>query len=86
MGYMAPSPTKGDDHQMPPTPSTVILLLSTIGDTTWRMFVPTIGLFLIGFWVDGQFGTKPWAEIAGILLGSLLAGLLVRNQLRNVKK
>jgi hypothetical protein len=83
---MAPSPTKGDDHHAPPTPSTVILMLTTIGDTTWRMFVPTIGLLLVGVWCDGQFGTKPWITVAGILLGSLLSGLLVRNQLRNVKK
>ena len=86
MKYMATSPDKGDDHHTPPTSSTVILMLATIGDTTWRMFVPTLGLLLVGIWTDSQFGTGPWAAVAGILLGSLLAGLLVRNQLRNVRK
>ncbi len=83
---MATSPTKGDDPKVPPTSSTVILLLATIGDTTWRMFVPTIGLMLIGLWVDSQLNTKFWITVIGILVGSIIAGLLIRNQLRNVRK
>lgn len=83
---MATSPQQGDEPPVPPKSSTVILLLTTMGDTTWRMFVPTIGLFLLGFWADGQFETKPWMAVAGIVIGSLIAALLIRNQLRNVKK
>ena len=83
---MATSPTKGDDPKVPPTSSTVILLLATIGDTTWRMFVPTIGLMLIGLWVDSQLNTKFWMTVIGIVIGSIIAGLLIRNQLRNVRK
>jgi hypothetical protein len=83
---MGASPGKHEGSTEPPNSSTVILMLTTIGDTTWRMFIPTIGLFLIGMWADGRFGTKPWAAICGLLLGSVIAGLLVRNQLRNVRK
>lgn len=83
---MATSPTKGDDPKVPPTSSTVILLLATIGDTTWRMFVPTIGLMLLGLWIDTQLSTKFWLTVLGILIGSVIAGLLIRNQLRNVRK
>ncbi len=83
---MATSPTKGDDPKVPPTSSTVILMLATLGDTTWRMFVPTIGLMLVGFWIDSQLGTKFWVTAAGILTGSVIAGLLIRSQLRNVRK
>lgn len=83
---MATSPTRGDDPKVPPTSSTVILLLATIGDTTWRMFVPTIGLMLLGLWVDTQLSTKFWLTLLGILIGSVIAGLLIRNQLRNVRK
>lgn len=83
---MATSPTKGDDPKVPPTSSTVILLLATLGDTTWRMFVPTIGLMLLGLWIDTQLNTKFWLTILGILIGSIIAGLLIRNQLRNVRK
>lgn len=83
---MATSPTQGDDPKVPPTSSTVLLLLGTIGDTTWRMFVPTIGLMLVGFWVDTQLGTKFWMTVVGILIGSLVAGFLIRHQLKNVHK
>lgn len=83
---MATSPTKGDDPKVPPTNSTVILLLATLGDTTWRMFIPTIGLMLLGYWIDTQAGTKFWITTAGILIGSAIAGLLIRHQLGNVRK
>lgn len=83
---MATSPNDEDENPTPPERSTVVLLLNTIGDTTWRMFVPTVGLLLVGLWADDQIGTKPWLTVSGILLGTLLAGLLIRNQLRNVHK
>lgn len=82
---MATSPQKGDDHQLPPNTSTVILML-TIADTTWRLFVPSVGLTLLGLVLDKQFGTKPWLMIAGIVLGVALAVLLVRLQLKKVNK
>ena len=65
---------------------TVRVLLGTIGDTTWRMFVPSIGFTLLGVWLDGQLSTKPWLMIIGIALGALGAVLLVRRQLVNIKR
>jgi hypothetical protein len=79
---MSTSQIHRDEQPTPPDQSTVVLLLGTIGDTTWRMFVPTIGLLLIGDWLDRTFNTKPILIITGIVLGSIIAGLLVRNQLR----
>lgn len=82
---MSASPSKNsDDKATPPDKSTVILLLGTIGDTTWRMFVPTIGLTVAGVYADKMFGTKPWLTVAGIGLGTLIAGLLVKRQLHEV--
>ncbi len=26
---------------------------------------------LLGLWLDGEFGTKPWLLVAGVLLGTL---------------
>ncbi len=75
-----------DSFAAPPDKSTVILLLGTIGDTTWRMFIPTIGLTLAGVYGDNSLSTKPWLTVLGIITGTGLAALLVRNQLRNVKK
>lgn len=57
-------------------------MLSTIGSTTWRMFVPTIGLTIAGVWGDNIFATKPWLTGLGIVLGAGIAGLLVRQQMR----
>lgn len=63
-------------------PSAVNFMLVTIADTTWRMFVPTVGLICLGYWADGQLGTKPWLFVAGVLIGFAIAGLLVMQQLK----
>lgn len=62
------------------------VILKTMGDTTWRMFVPTALFTLLGVWLDSQFGAKPWLMIIGIALGALGAVLLVRRQLVNIKR
>jgi hypothetical protein len=64
---------------------TTQMILVTLGDTTWRMFVPSIGFTLLGVWLDGQFGTKPWLMTSGIILGLAGAVLLVRKQLSDLK-
>jgi ATP synthase protein I len=40
------------------------------------------GLALVGYWVDGRFGTQPWGILAGVVIG-LVGGLynLVRESL-----
>lgn len=52
-----------------------------MADTTWRMFVPTIGMLLIGRAIDGRYGMKPWGMLVGIVMGTVIAGMLVRRQL-----
>lgn len=69
-----------DNNPPPPSKSAVVLLLKDIGDTTWRMFVPTIGLMSLGYWADSQLHTKPWLFVAGVSVGALVAGYLVRKQ------
>lgn len=69
---------------MPPPRSTVILLLGDIADTTWRMFIPTIGGGLIGWWADSLWHTTPWLSLAGVALGALVAGGLIWQQLKKV--
>lgn len=82
--YMGTSQNDGK-KPVPPDHSTVVLLLGTIGDTTWRMFVPTIGLTVLGILADKQLRTAPWLMIAGIVLGGCLAYMLVRRQINKVK-
>jgi hypothetical protein len=79
--------SQNDDEKKPSPPeqSTVILLLGTIGDTTWRMFVPTIGLTVLGLVADKQLHTTPWLMTIGIVAGASLAYVLVRRQIKKVK-
>src|SRR5215467_15432245 len=42
----------------------------------------TAGLALVGYWVDGKFGTSPWGILIGVVIG-IVGGLynLVRESL-----
>ena len=64
---------------------TVPMLLMTIGDTTWRMFVPSVGFTLLGVWADVQLDTKPWLMVVGIVVGCTGAALLVKKQISGIK-
>jgi Putative F0F1-ATPase subunit Ca2+/Mg2+ transporter len=83
---MSTSPPRGDDQGTPPKSSTVILLLLTMGDTTWRMFVPTIGLMVLGLLADQWLHTKPWIMIVGLVVGIALAAMLIKSQFKKVKR
>ena len=61
-------------------------LITTIADTTWRMFVPTIGFTLLGVWGDRVASTKPWLMFAGIVVGAFFAVVLVRRQFIRTRK
>jgi F0F1-type ATP synthase assembly protein I len=47
----------------------------------------TAGLALIGYWVDGRFGTRPWGVVLGAIIG-LVGGLynLVKESLAAVRE
>lgn len=81
-------PQPAGDEPAPATAdrSTVLLLLATVGDTSWRLFVPTIGGTVLGLIIDNQAETKPWATIAGVTIGALLAFWLVYVQLKKVNR
>lgn len=83
---MSTSPNKGDDNPVPPSASTVVLLLLTIADTTWRLFIPSIGFTIVGLVLDKQLDTTPWIMVGSIILGVGIAILLVRKQLKKVDK
>lgn len=58
----------------------------TIADTTWRLFIPLVGLTILGLLLDKQLGTKPWVMIGAMMLGAVLAFWLVRLQIKKVKQ
>lgn len=45
----------------------------------------TAGLALVGYWIDGKYGTAPWGILGGVVLG-LVGGLynLVKESLAAV--
>ncbi len=61
--------------------SEAISLIIDMADTTWRMFVPTVGLLLIGHYLDSRYHTKPWLMLSGVIFGALVAAQLVKQQI-----
>ena len=61
-----------------------VTLMFAVLDTTWRMFIPSTGFMMLGVWLDGQYGVKPWYTVAGTLFGLLCSVLLVKKQLREI--
>jgi hypothetical protein len=82
---MGSQPNEDDTPTTPPDRSTVILLLSDIADTTWRMFVPTLGGTGLGLWADSSLHTTPWLGVLGLVLGIVITAALMRQQFKKVK-
>ena len=47
----------------------------------------TAGLALVGYWIDGRFGTSPWGLLSGVVIG-IVGGLynLVRESLEAIRE
>lgn len=83
---MGTSSEKPGESPTPPEKSTVILLLGDIGDTTWRMFIPTIGCAMVGVYFDRQWNSAPWCMLVGAVLGAAVAGYLIKQQLQRINQ
>lgn len=82
---MVEQPKKDDDKPSAPSPSIVLLLLSTVADTTLRLFVPSVGGTVLGLFADTILETKPWFTVIGVTFGTALAFWLVYDQIKKVK-
>jgi hypothetical protein len=82
---MSESGDSSKDELGPPRKPTVILLLTDIADTTWRMFVPPIGGTLLGLYADSTWHTTPWLSIIGLALGIALTVVLMKQQFNKLK-
>ena len=69
-----------------PSRSSALYLIATMADTTWRMFVPTVGLLLVGNWLDEKYHTKPFLMLLGAAVGAGIATYLIKLQLKRGKK
>ena len=47
----------------------------------------TAGLALVGYWIDGRYGTGPWGLLGGVIIG-IVGGLynLVRESLQGFRE
>ena len=57
-----------------------------MGDTTWRVAVPTVLLAGLGIVADKRFETMPLWTLIGLVLGLVAAGALVWRQHKTVTK
>ena len=81
---MEKSPNSDTDKvSAPRNESSSFVLLTSMADTTWRMFVPTLPLIMAGDCLDQLYGTKPWLLLAGAVVGGVIAAWLIRRQLRS---
>lgn len=63
----------------------MMILARTMIGTMWRMFLPTIGLTLLGLWLDNVSGMKMRWLFAGIISGAIISVILVALQIAKIK-
>ncbi len=64
----------------------MMILARTMIGTMWRMFLPTIGLTLLGLWLDNVSGMKMRWLLAGIISGAIISAILVALQIAKIKQ
>lgn len=64
----------------------MMILARTMIGTMWRMFLPTIGLTLLGLWLDNVSGMKMRWSLAGIISGAIISVILVALQIAKIKQ
>ncbi len=75
------SKDSNEDTPAPTGKSPASVLFLSIADTTWRMFIPVIGCLLLGRLADDYWHVKPLGMIAGIIIGCVITGLLIKQLL-----
>jgi O-antigen ligase len=81
---MIQSPKSG--NKTTPPHFAALLLISTMADTTWRAFVPTIGGTFLGIGLDKVLNLAPLMTIIFIILGFTVSALLIVLQIRAVRR
>jgi len=64
----------------------MMILARTMIGTMWRIFLPTIGLTLLGLWLDNVSGMKMRWLLAGIVSGAIFSVILVALQIAKIKQ
>lgn len=69
-----------------PKSKDALIIFGTVADTTWRLFIPTIGFLSLGIWADTSYQTRPLWTLLGVSCGTIISLYLVYQQLKGVKK
>jgi len=64
----------------------MMILARTMIGTMWRMFLPTIGLTLLGLWLDNVSRMKMRWLLAGVISGAIISVILVALQIAKIKQ
>ncbi|PID31482.1 hypothetical protein CR983_00830 [Candidatus Saccharibacteria bacterium] len=78
-------PTKVAAREEKPTDRPALLLLGDVADTTWRMFIPTIGMMVLGLAADMTYESTPMLTFAGVIVGAAIAVWLVWLQIKRLR-
>jgi F0F1-type ATP synthase assembly protein I len=60
-------------------------ILLDLADTTWRILVPVVIFSGLGMFIDIKAHTKPWVTLAGMVVGFIIAGVLVKRLLQRAR-
>jgi F0F1-type ATP synthase assembly protein I len=82
IGYTSYMTNSNDKESKDSSSRSKRFVAGIIFDTSWRMFVPIIGLAVLGVIIDNEMVTKPFATIAGIIIGVTVSAVLVARQIR----
>lgn len=86
MNKLPDDSTSAGEGKMRRKRSETLYLITSMADTTWRMFVPTLGLLLCGNALDDKLQTHPWFMLVGALLGGWIAAVLIKKQIAKGKQ
>lgn len=70
--------------ERPTKQNTLLMLFGDIADTTWRMFVPIVGLAAVGLYLDMSIGTSPAFTLGLTIVGTAIAAMLVKKQIKRI--
>ena len=55
-----------------------------VGEFGGLIAIPVVVFVLVGRWLDGRWGTKPWMTIFAFVLAALVSGLMVWRRTKQV--
>ncbi len=82
---MSKTPRRDDSPRLSADYSALSLVVD-IADTSWRMFVPTVSMILVGAWLDAKLGSAPYMVVAGAVVGAFVSFLLIKKLLTTIAK